>query len=413
MVRLVAGDPRNFKITTPADLEFARARWRTRTMAAAPGGRVCGSASGTTRTAWCRDVRSSSAASRFRTARAWLATPMPMRSAMPSPMPCSEPPRRETSAATSRTPTRVEGCRQPRAASAGRGDRGAGRLRGRECRCCRDRGAPEAGAAQGRDPRAARGGARRRVAAVSVKGKTNEGMGETGRGEGIAVHAVAFLTGRAERASHTLPCRRLRVRFAPSPTGHLHVGNARTALFNWLLARGSGGTFILRIEDTDVERSTRASESAIHADLRWLGLRGMRGPTSAEPHGPYRQSERLAIYAEHARRLLARGAAYYCFCTPEELEAQRAVALAAGLQPKYAGTCRTLDPAASIGASPPVSRRRSASSCRPAGRSRSVDTVRGAGDVRDRHYRRSRAACDRMGIRRTTSRWSWMTRSCV
>ena len=128
-----------------------------------------------------------------------------------------------------------------------------------------------------------------------------------------------------------------RVRFAPSPTGHLHVGNARTALFNWLLARGSGGTFILRIEDTDVERSTRASESAIHDDLRWLGLTWDEGPDVGGPHGPYRQSERLAIYAEHAQRLLARGAAYYCFCTPEELEAQRAAALAAGLQPKYRG----------------------------------------------------------------------------
>jgi nondiscriminating glutamyl-tRNA synthetase len=138
----------------------------------------------------------------------------------------------------------------------------------------------------------------------------------------------------------------MRVRFAPSPTGHLHVGNARTALFNWLLARGSGGTFILRIEDTDAERSTRESASAIHDDLRWLGITWDEGPDVGGPHGPYRQSERLPIYAEHAQRLLARGAAYYCFCTPEELEAQRAAALAAGLQPKYAGTCRTLDPAA-------------------------------------------------------------------
>ena len=82
----------------------------------------------------------------------------------------------------------------------------------------------------------------------------------------------------------------LRVRFAPSPTGHLHVGNARTALFNWLLARGAGGTFILRIEDTDVERSTRASESAIHDDLRWLGLTWDEGPDVGGAHGPYRQS---------------------------------------------------------------------------------------------------------------------------
>jgi nondiscriminating glutamyl-tRNA synthetase len=152
----------------------------------------------------------------------------------------------------------------------------------------------------------------------------------------------------------------LRVRFAPSPTGHLHVGNARTALFNWLLARGAGGTFILRIEDTDVERSTRASESAIHDDLRWLGLTWDEGPDVGGAHGPYRQSERLAIYAEHAQRLIARGAAYYCFCTPEELEAQRAAALAAGLQPKYQGTCRTLDPAAwsrRVGAGEPAALR--------------------------------------------------------
>ena len=135
----------------------------------------------------------------------------------------------------------------------------------------------------------------------------------------------------------------MRVRFAPSPTGHLHVGNARTALFNWLLARGSGGTFVLRIEDTDTDRSTRASESAIHDDLRWLGLTWDEGPDVGGSHGPYRQSERLPIYAEHAQRLLARGAAYYCFCTPEELDGQRAAALAAGSQPKYAGTCRTLD----------------------------------------------------------------------
>jgi glutamyl-tRNA synthetase len=139
----------------------------------------------------------------------------------------------------------------------------------------------------------------------------------------------------------------MRVRFAPSPTGHLHVGNARTALFNFLLARGSGGTFILRIEDTDVERSTRASESAINDDLRWLGLTWDEGPDVGGRVGPYRQSERLPIYAEHAHRLISQGAAYYCFCTAEELEAQRAAAIKAGRQPQYAGTCRALDPAAS------------------------------------------------------------------
>jgi glutamyl-tRNA synthetase/nondiscriminating glutamyl-tRNA synthetase len=134
----------------------------------------------------------------------------------------------------------------------------------------------------------------------------------------------------------------LRVRFAPSPTGHLHVGNARTALFNFLLARGRHGTFVLRIEDTDMERSTRASEDAIYDDLRWLGLRWDEGPDADGPYGPYRQSERLEIYASHAERLLDSGAAYFCFCTPEQLEADRSAALAAGLPPKYSGRCRAL-----------------------------------------------------------------------
>src|SRR3990167_9647043 len=92
----------------------------------------------------------------------------------------------------------------------------------------------------------------------------------------------------------------MRVRFAPSPTGQLHVGNARTALFNWLLARGSGGTFVLRIEDTDVERSTPESERAILEDLRWLGLDWDEGVEKGGEHGPYRQSERLHVYRAHA-----------------------------------------------------------------------------------------------------------------
>ena len=132
----------------------------------------------------------------------------------------------------------------------------------------------------------------------------------------------------------------MRVRFAPSPTGHLHVGNARTALYNWLLARGRNGTFILRIEDTDVERSTRASELAILEDLRWLGLQWNEGVEIGGEFGPYRQSERLPIYEEHSTKLLSSGQAYYCFCTPETLDAQRKAALAAGLPPKYGGTCR-------------------------------------------------------------------------
>ncbi len=138
----------------------------------------------------------------------------------------------------------------------------------------------------------------------------------------------------------------VRVRFAPSPTGQLHVGNARTAIFNWLLARGQGGTFILRIEDTDAERSTAASEQSILDDLRWLGLDWDEGPIVGGPRGPYRQSERLSIYREHIDRLLAGGRAYYCFCSPDQLEADRRAMLAAGQAPRYRGTCRALDPAA-------------------------------------------------------------------
>jgi nondiscriminating glutamyl-tRNA synthetase len=136
----------------------------------------------------------------------------------------------------------------------------------------------------------------------------------------------------------------MRVRFAPSPTGHLHVGNARTALFNWLLARHAGGTFILRIEDTDVERSTRESELAIVDDLRWMGLTWDEGIRAAGSFGPYRQSERLPIYTDHAHRLVADGKAYYCFCSAEKLEADRQAMMKQGLPPKYAGTCRAIPP---------------------------------------------------------------------
>jgi nondiscriminating glutamyl-tRNA synthetase len=137
----------------------------------------------------------------------------------------------------------------------------------------------------------------------------------------------------------------MRVRFAPSPTGHLHVGNVRTALFNWLLARGHDGTFILRIEDTDVERSSLDSDAAILDDLRWLGLNWDEGPEVGGPVGPYRSSERLAKYQARARVLLVEGHAYYCFCTPEQLEAERKEAMAGNLPPKYSGRCAGLDPA--------------------------------------------------------------------
>src|SRR6188474_103280 len=134
----------------------------------------------------------------------------------------------------------------------------------------------------------------------------------------------------------------MRVRFAPSPTGQLHVGNARTALFNWLLAHGHDGTLILRIEDTDAERSTRESETGILEDLRWLGLHWDEGPDMGGPHGPYRQSERLHLYASYANELIAGGNAYYCFCLPSKLERDRKEDLAAGRPPKYHGTCRDL-----------------------------------------------------------------------
>jgi nondiscriminating glutamyl-tRNA synthetase len=134
----------------------------------------------------------------------------------------------------------------------------------------------------------------------------------------------------------------VRLRFAPSPTGQLHVGNARTALFNWLLARGQGGTFIFRIEDTDFERSSRESEQAIVEDLRWMGLDWSEGVEAAGSHGPYRQSERLHIYRAHVVELMSRRQAYQCFCSAEQLEADRQAALAEGRPPKYVGRCRDI-----------------------------------------------------------------------
>src|SRR5882672_2528627 len=140
----------------------------------------------------------------------------------------------------------------------------------------------------------------------------------------------------------TAPQHPVRVRFAPSPTGWLHVGGARTAYFNWLFARQHGGAFVIRIEDTDAERSTDASERGVLEDLRWLGLDWDEGPDVGGPYGPYRQSERLALYREHVDALRAAGKAYRCFCTDAELEARRAAAAAAGKPPHYDGRCRAL-----------------------------------------------------------------------
>jgi nondiscriminating glutamyl-tRNA synthetase len=136
----------------------------------------------------------------------------------------------------------------------------------------------------------------------------------------------------------------VRVRFAPSPTGWLHVGGARTALFNWLFARRHGGAFVVRVEDTDVQRSSAESETGVLDDLRWLGLAWDEGPDVGGPHGPYRQSERLDAYREVAERLVAAGRAYPCFCSDAELEERRGRALAAGRPPHYDGLCRALTP---------------------------------------------------------------------
>lgn len=135
---------------------------------------------------------------------------------------------------------------------------------------------------------------------------------------------------------------KMKVRFAPSPTGPFHIGGARSALFNWLLARREGGTFLLRIEDTDLVRSTRESEENIKAALKWLGMDWDEGIDVGGDNGPYRQTERLDIYKEVTDRLIAEGKAYYCYCTEEELEAERQAQLARGETPKYNGHCRHL-----------------------------------------------------------------------
>ncbi len=138
--------------------------------------------------------------------------------------------------------------------------------------------------------------------------------------------------------------REIRVRFAPSPTGPLHIGGARSALFNWLMARRYGGKFIVRIEDTDLERSSKESEKNILSSLRWLGLDWDEGVDVGGPNGPYRQTERLPLYERYARQLLESGWAYPCYCTEEELTAQRQAQLAAGEMVRYAGRCRSLTP---------------------------------------------------------------------
>src|SRR5262245_35147287 len=128
----------------------------------------------------------------------------------------------------------------------------------------------------------------------------------------------------------------VRVRFAPSPTGFLHIGGARTALFNWLYARHVGGTFVLRIEDTDVERSTQEMVESILVAMRWLGLDW--------DEGPFHQSERMDLYRSVAERLITSRHAYYCFCSREEIEQRRAAAQAEGRSPRHECACRSIHP---------------------------------------------------------------------
>lgn len=135
---------------------------------------------------------------------------------------------------------------------------------------------------------------------------------------------------------------KIKVRFAPSPTGPFHIGGARSALFNWLVARHAGGQFLVRIEDTDLNRSSRESEENIKESMRWLGLDWDEGIDVGGPNGPYRQTERLAIYQKEIQRLISEGKAYYCYCTQEELEAERKAQLAEGKTPVYGGHCRHL-----------------------------------------------------------------------
>ncbi len=133
-----------------------------------------------------------------------------------------------------------------------------------------------------------------------------------------------------------------RVRFAPSPTGHMHLGSARTALYDFLLARQTGGQFILRIEDTDQKRYVKGAEQELMDGLHWLGLDWDEGPDIGGPYGPYRQSEKKEIYQKYARQLVENGHAFYCFCTPERLQKVREEQIKNKVQSKYDGTCRNI-----------------------------------------------------------------------
>ncbi len=173
-----------------------------------------------------------------------------------------------------------------------------------------------------------------------------------------------------------------RIRFAPSPTGHLHIGGARTALFNWLYARHCGGVFVLRIEDTDTARSSPEMATGILDALRWLGLNWDEGPEIDGPHAPYFQSGRIDRYQAVAEQLVKEGLAYYCYCSVERLRNEREVAEANGTTWKYDGTCKTLSPAQ-------VAEREAAGTSRvirfavPEGQTTLHDAVRGTIEVKN------------------------------
>ena len=134
----------------------------------------------------------------------------------------------------------------------------------------------------------------------------------------------------------------IKTRFAPSPTGHMHLGNARTALFNALLAEAKGGQFLVRIEDTDKERSDDQYTTELLSDLKWLGIAWQEGPEVGGAYGPYSQMLRLDIYAHYYQQLIQEGHAYHCYCNEQELSIVRKAQTSAGITPRYPGTCRHL-----------------------------------------------------------------------
>jgi len=159
---------------------------------------------------------------------------------------------------------------------------------------------------------------------------------------GVNDRAHPLCRGTNKQGDSLLPKTKIRVRFAPSPTGSLHVGNARTALYNWLFAQQNKGSFILRIEDTDQERTLPIYTQSLLADLRWLGIMWDEGPLVGGAYGPYHQFERLEIYQRYLQVLIAKGLVYRCYCTEEELEAERSLLIATHQPPRYSGKCRNL-----------------------------------------------------------------------